>query len=143
MCGPGAASAPARALLCLLPLLSALAWQRPGPVGQASRIHLLLTPSVPNTFLPSDPSAGCCLAARILSWSFRDGKSVGSRSRKSLGKLQRWLSEKLKSSPGKDNIYSIPLLPFHSFSVNPSTQIYYLPLSLETLSGVIYHIYCV
>lgn len=55
----------------------------------------------------------------ILSWNFRDRNCVGSRSRKSLGKLRSCLSEKFKSSPGQDNIYSISLVLFHSFSVNP------------------------
>lgn len=48
------------------------------------------------------------------------GKCVCSRPRKSLGKLGRRLSEKLKSSPGKDNIYSVSLVLFHSSGVNPS-----------------------
>lgn len=61
------------------------------------------------------------LQTRVLGlfWNFRDGKCVGSRSRKSLGKLQNCLSEKLKSSPGEDSIYSISPVLFPSLSVNP------------------------
>lgn len=61
------------------------------------------------------------LQTRVLGlfWNFRDGKCVGSRSRKSLGKLQNCLSEKLKSSPGEDSIYSISPVLFPGLSVNP------------------------
>lgn len=72
-----------------------------------------------NTLFPSKLSGGHWLEACVLFWNFRDRKCLGCRSRKYMANLRSYLSGKLKSSSGMDNIYSITLVLFHSFSVNP------------------------
>lgn len=83
-------------------------------------MRILLIISLSSTLIPSKPSGGHWLWVCVLFWIFRGRKYVGSRTRK---KKQSCLSDKLKSSPGMDNIYSISLVLFPSFSVNPQFHI--------------------
>lgn len=114
-----AASAPGRAFPCLLfsPLRCDMGITC--PFWTSLRNSSFSSPLTGKYIPPFRSECWPLAGTRILSWNFRDGKRVGSRSRKSLGKLRSCLSEKLKSSPGQDNIYSISLVLFHSFSVNP------------------------
>lgn len=81
---------------------------------------------------PSKLSGGHWPDACLLLWNFRDRKCSGSRSKKYMGSLRSYLSEKLKSSAGVDNIYSISLVLFQSFSLNPY---FYINLLFTFVSG--------
>lgn len=82
-------------------------------------IHLIFYSLFHCRLFPSKLGSGHWLDICVLFWNFIDRKCSGSRSKKYMGSLRSYLSEKLKSLSGVDNIYSISLVLFQSFSLNP------------------------